>query len=432
MIRRIFCKMIYSYEAKDGGGRTVTGSLDAQDERSAARQVRDMGYFLMRLIPAGLPVPSPASGNGRATSAAPAAPYWSGEPSWEAAAPSLSWGRWLVVHLIYPVWSGVGLRDLALFYRQFAAMINAGVPIYQCLTTLMAQTANPALRRAILGVGRAVQAGGSLSVAMGETPWIFLDFHRATVAAGEMTGRLDLMFARLADALEQEYALRGSIKREMFYPCFILVASFLLPPLVLLVVNNNPRAYFHAAVLPLLVFLGSLVGIYVFTRLASQARVTCDAIMAMLPAIGGTVRLIALARFCRALALLYAAGVAIPSALRGAAGACGNAYLGRKMVRAVPGLEAGQGMAQSLGGTGVFPPVVMTMLGVGEQTGALDDTMNKVAEYYERESAVRLHRLSVTLGIFVFIIVAIRVAQLAIGMLGGYVGGLNDLMKDPN
>ena len=165
---------------------------------------------------------------------------------------------------------------------------------------------------------------------------------------------------------------------------------------------------------------GLILGIYVLTRLGSQVKTAYDAFCPSLPGIGGAVRMIALARFSRALALLYAAGVTLPNALRAAAAASGNAYLGRKMVRAVPALEGGEGIAQALMQTGAFPPMVITMLGVGEQTGDLDQTMTKVAEYFEQEAAVRLHQLGVTLGVVVTIFVGIRVAIAVIGFYSGY------------
>ena len=307
-------------------------------------------------------------------------------------------------------------------------MMNAGVPIYQCLTTMRAQTSNPTLRQCILEISRRVQAGGQLSEAMAQYPWIFQDFHRAMIAAGEMTGRLDLMFARLSDALEQEYALRGVIKRETFYPAMTLAASFLLQPdaIVALVVGGSGRAYLHYVAPPILEFLAVVLGAvrHHAARPAGQGVLRRRPVL--LPGIGGAVRMIALARFARALSLLYAAGLSVPNALRAAAAACGNAYLGGKMVRAIPALESGEGIAQSLMQTGAFPPMVITMIGVGEQTGDLDQTMTKVAEYFEQEAAVRLHQLGVTLGVAVTIFVGVRVAISVIHFYSGY---FNDIYE---
>jgi len=406
--------MIYSYQAKDRGGRTVTGALDAPDERQAAQEIRDLGYFPMRLAP---------QQNGAAVF-----PSQAGLPQRRAEkAPAMPLGRWLLVHLVYPLWSGVGLRDMALLYRQFSAMINAGVPIYQCLTSLTQQTSNGILRGMLSRISARVQEGEMLTVATAEFPWVFNDFHQAMISAGEQSGRLDIMMGRLASALEQEYALRGVIKREMWYPCLTLLASFLVPPVVDLVVYHSVRLYFHDAIVPLLDFLGIVAALYVLTRLASQFKATYDGLIANLPPIGGVVRMIGLARFARVMASLYAAGVSIPEALRGAAAATGNAYLARRMMSAIPSLQGGRGITEALQATHVFPPLVLSMLGTGEQTGSLDMTMDKVAEYYEQESAVRLHQICVFFGAILTVVVGIRVCMMLIKFYTGYFDRMNDM-----
>ncbi len=404
--------MLYSYQAKDNAGRTVTGALDAPDERRAAQEIRDMGYFPMRLAPQG----------GAGATLAP--------PLGQSRRPAMSPGRWLLAHLVFPLWSGVGLRDLALLYRQFATMIGAGVPMYQCLSSLQQQTSNGALRGCLRRIAARVLAGDKLTGAMGEFPWVFTDFHRAMIEAGEATGRLDIMLNRLSAALEQEYALRGAIKKEVWYPAFTLVASFLLPPIVDLVVYNDARMYFHDAVQPLLVAAGVILGVYVLTRLLSQFKAAYDWLIASLPGIGGTVRMIALARFCRSLSSLYAAGLSFPDCLRAAAQATGNVYMAGRMMTAIPALQGGRGMTEALVATRIFPPMVMSMLATGEQTGSVDATMDKVAEYYEEESAARLHRLSTTLGALAMVIVGWRVLLVVGKFYGGQAQQIDDLRKD--
>jgi type IV pilus assembly protein PilC len=407
--------MIYTYEAKDRAGRTVTGSLDALDERAAATQVRDQGYFPTRLVP----MMGAGTGTVPGVSAAPKPPP-----------PSYSIGKWLLVHLVYPFWSGVSLNELALCYRQFGAMLHAGVPIYQCLTTLVAQTRNVTFRRILQTIGERVQRGQTLSSAMAEYPWIFTDFHRSMVGAGEMTGGLDTMFMRLSEALEQEMLLRRNIRRETFYPKAVIVCACLLPPLFhLFVPGGGFRAYFAAAIVPLMALLGVTGAIFVINQLGAQWKLPYHTFLAMLPSIGGTVRMIALARFCRSLASLYAAGVAIPRAIQSAAETCGNAFLASRIVRAIPRITAGQGIVESMRDTNVFPPMVMSMLGTGEQTGSLDQTMDHVAEYYEQESVVRLHQTSVTIGVIALIIAGIIVAIDVIGFWKGYGSQYNDLLK---
>lgn len=406
--------MLYSYQAKDGAGRTVTGSLDAPDERRAAQEIRDMGYFPMRVAPQ----------SGGAASLTPS----DGPPNLALASTSaMPPGIWLLAHLVYPLWSGVGLQDMSLMYRQFSAMINAGVPIYQCLTTLERQTSNSVLRRYLYRISARVQHGEMLTVAMAEFPWVFTDFHRAMIGAGEQSGRLDIMMGRLATALEQEYALRATIKKEMWYPCMTLVMSFLLPPIVDVIVLHNPKLYFKEAVGPLLIFGAVVAALYIVTRLLSQFKTAYDWLLSTLPGIGGAVRMIALARFSRVMGSLYAAGVGIPECLRAAAGATGNAYMEGRMIQAVPALQGGRGIAEALVATRIFPPMVVSMLGTGEQTGSLDMTMDKVAEYYESESIVRLHQLSVALGAVALVIAGIRVAIVVGNFYTGYFDKMNDM-----
>ncbi len=413
--------MIYSYQAKDRTGRTVTGSLDAPDERRAAQEIRDMGYFPMRLAPqqGGAATLSPQ--NDLAFNGSPPRRTVAG-----AARQAPLSGGWLLAHLVYPIWSGVGLRDLALLYRQFSAMLNAGVPIYQCLTTLTQQTGNARLRRYLTRISARVLEGAMLTEAFAEFPWVFTDFHRAMIAAGEQSGRLDVMMSRLASALEQEYALRAAVKKETWYPAVTLLMSFLLPPVVDLIILKDAKLYYQEAIQPLLIFGAVVVVGYVVTRLLSQFKVAYDWLIATLPGIGGAVRMVALARFARVIASLYAAGVSIPEALRAAAAATGNAYMERRMVAAIPALQGGHGIAEALVATRIFPPMVVSMLGTGEQTGSLDMTMDKVAEYYEQESVVRLHQLSVALGAFAMIVAGIRVAIVVGNFYTGYFNKMND------
>ena len=418
--------MIFSYQAKDQQGRTVTGALDATDERQAAHEIRDMGYFPMRVTAQAGAGSSGNAGNdsfgtGGYTGASPAflpnaGPVRSSVP----APPPMTLGRWLLVHLVYSFWSGVGLLDMALMYRQLAAMLGAGVPIYQALSTMTAQTSNSVLRRILGRIAAQVDKGETLTRAMAEFPWVFTEFHRAMIYAGEQSGRLDIMMGRLAAALEQEYGLRSIIKKETWYPAFTLVMSFLLPPVVDLVVAHSPKLYFQEAILPLLGALLVALIVFVATRVASQFKYFYDSLVAHLPPFAGAVRMIALARFARVLSSLYAAGLPIPQMLQGAAAATGNAYMERRICAAIPAIEGGRGLTEALQSTRIFPPLVLSMLGTGEQTGSMDMTMDKVAEYYEAESATRLHQLAVALGAFAMMIVGIRVAMVLIKFYTGY------------
>lgn len=426
--------MLYSYQAKDQSGRTVTGALDAESERQAAQEIRDMGYFPMRLAPqqGGAATQSPHSYPRDTTGSRSALSGASSGMAGLLPRRKMSPAVWLLAHLVYPFFSGVSLRDMALLYRQFAAMLGAGVPIYQCLTSLMQQSNNGTLKRHLRRITARVEAGEMLTTAMGEAPWIFTDFQRAMISAGEVTGQLDIMMGRLSSALEQEYALRSKIKSEMIEPVVTLLASFLLPPLVLIVVAHNVHAYLAQAVFPLLETALALFTIFVAGKLLSQFKLVFDALVYSLPGIGGAVRMIAIARFARAFASLYAAGVGIPEAIRFSASATGNEYLSRKMTSAIPAIMGGRGIAESLQATRAFPPMVVSMLSTGEQTGGLDMTMDKVAEYYEAESVVRLHQIVVTLRTLALLFIAVRVTMILISVIGSYGSQINDYANPDN
>lgn len=389
--------MIYSYEAKNKTGQTVTGSLSAQDERTAVRQVRDLGFFPMHVAAAR-----------------------SSERAGVQAKPASALGQnKLLQTFVYPIWSGVAPMDLAICYRQWATLIGAGVPLFRSLSSLAMQARSEALRRALKQIGKTVEEGGMLSDGMARFPWIFSEFHRAMIRSGEKTGGLDTTFRRLADAMEQEMALRRTLQRETLMPKITLVSSFLLPPLFYLFLGGI-KAYVSHAVLPLLALSGAGLGFYIINRLGMQQKCGYDTFTANIPGIGGTVRLVALARFARALASLYGAGVGMSQAIQGAAEACGNAFLGTKMIRAIPDIEAGQGLAWSLGKTGAFPPMVVSMIQTGEETGSLDAMMDKVAEHYEQDVVVRLHQTSVAVGTATLLVTGAIVGAIVIQFYTGY------------
>lgn len=389
--------MIYSYEAKNEAGQTVSGSLSAQDERTAVRQVHDLGFFPLRV----------------------AAVSIGGQTRVQEQVPAGTTGHKLFQTFVYPLWSGVSPMDLAICYRQWATLIGAGVPLFRSINSLAAQARSGPLRRSLKHVAGIVEAGGTLSEGMARFPWIFTDFHRAMIRSGEQTGGLDTTFRRLADAMDQEMALRRTLKRETLMPKINLAAAFLLPPLFYLFIGGV-KAYVSHAILPLLALAGAGLGFYVINRLGMQQKRGYDALTANLPGIGGTVRLVAMARFARALASLYGAGVGMAPAIRAAAEVCGNAFLGTKMIRAIPDIEAGEGLAWSLGKTGAFPPMVLSMVQTGEETGSLDAMMDKVAEHYEQDVVVRLHQTSVAVGTATMLIAGVVVGAIVIQFYTGY------------
>lgn len=441
--------MLYSYEAKDSTGRTVTGTVEAENERAAANQILSQGYFLLRLtvapqpqlVPAGRPVPPPQQGY-----APTASPYYAAQsmapPS--AATPDMAYdpagsldrrpvnpfpdppkglGQLFVERVIFPIWSGSSLRDMAVLYRQLAALLNAGVSIPQSLQTLIAQGASGQLRKSLMLMSATVQSGGQLSEAMAKFPWIFHESHLAMIKAGEIHGGVDIMCRRLADRLEQEYSLRQSVKREIVMPILTLFAFFLFPPLFLIFMGNV-HGYVQAAVVPLAQFWAFVAAVYCLSRWMSQVRIVTDTIYSFIPMIGGVVKMLAFARFSRTIATLYASGIIVTTGIKYAADACGNAYIGGKIMRALDYLEQGYGITDALAATRVFPPMVISMLSTSETTGSLDVLMDKVADFYDSEAALRLHQVCVSIGAIATVLMGIKVLLLLISFYTGYFNNL--------
>jgi type IV pilus assembly protein PilC len=333
--------------------------------------------------------------------------------------------HWITRHLIYPIWTGVSLKDMAVFYRQFSAMIGAGVPIYRTLEVLRGQVPAGVLRKALHRISGRVEAGESISGALSEFPYLFPPLQRAMIAAGEETGNLDVMLVRIAEYLERDFNLRNMIKRETLQPKLTLVLSFLLPPLFIAVMHGV-QAYLTAVVLPMVEIAIAALGFYIAGRFALQSATVAyayDTIKAFIPYFGKTVRMLAIAKFSRAFAAMYAAGVPIPHGLMTSAEVGGNRYLAAAIGRARTAIQGGASLTDALRGTGVFPDTFLAMVGTGEVTGGLDLTLTKLADFFEDEAAVRLHQSVIALNTLFFLGVAAWVGYEVVTFYEGLYNG---------
>ncbi len=421
----------FTYQAKDVTGQTIQGSIYAENERAAAGQVRELGYFPMRVamggasVESGMVQPSPMVQQQQAESAVTDPFPLAGRFLREETPKVRPYGSWFERAFIFPVYTGVSLRDLSMYYKQFGAMLNAGMSIVRALATLREQSQGM-LRIVSVKMSKHIEAGGQLSEAMAMFPHIFSRLQCSIISASEGTGALDVMMYRLSEYLEQDYQLRQTIKKETFLPKIQFAATFLIPTLVIAVVQGV-TSYVNQAVLPLVRIIAELAIAYVTGRYLLSFSVGTDpntgfsrrpfaviydTIKAHLPYFGTTVRMLALAKFSRALAALYSGGVLIPRAVETSAKVAGNEYLGYMMGTAVPKMMAGEGLTESFRSTGVFPPMFLSMMGTGETTGGLDVMLDKMAEFYEAESKVRLHQSVTAFSVL---------STLAAGAIVGYV-----------
>lgn len=309
--------------------------------------------------------------------------------------------------------SGVDAKELAVFTRQFSVMIDAGLPLVQCLEILANQQENKVFQKVLAGTRASVEGGSTLSAAMRQYDKVFDALYVNLVEAGETGGILDTILQRLSAYIEKNVKLKRAVKSAMVYPvAVILVAVGVIILLLWKVVPIFATLFVGLGVaLPLPTriviglsnFIGSIFGLLILVFLVgigvglkvwygtSQGRMAIDRGLLRLPMIGVLLRKIAVARFTRTLGTLISSGVPILEGLDITARTAGNAVIEKALMEVRKGLEAGRTLSDPLKETSVFPGMVTQMIGVGEQTGAMDAMLQKIADFYEDEvdSAVK-------------------------------------------
>lgn len=387
---------LYHYTARNQNGATMRGELQAEDNAAAVRHLRGMGLWVMDLRAAG--------GGGVSGGAA----------------------RGVAENVVFPLYTGVSEKDKSLLYRQLHSMLVAGMPIYQSLTTLHSQTTNGRLKQGLRGIMQHVQAGGRISEAMAHFPWLFTRLEVKMIEAGEAGGLLEDVLRRLSEYMEREYNLRLQVKQRTLYPKILVLALIFIPNVVTWVMKGF-GAYISdvgRSVLPTAVLLVAGWTVYRYLLRTQAFRDITDQVKLVLPVIGVQVRKLAIARFARALAALYHAGVPISSAVQASGEASDNAVLLRATQRIVPSIERGTSLSQAMAATRFFPPMFLGMVSTGEQTGSLDNSLDKAAEYYENEAQHATIQLVVILGVVLLLVMAIIIAVKVVSFYGGMYGGL--------
>jgi type II secretory pathway component PulF len=328
---------------------------------------------------------------------------------------------------VYPVHAFVSEKDKSLLYRQLHSMVAAGMPLYQALTLLGEQTPNGRIRMALQQMSQQVLNGGRISEIMERYPWLFTRLEIRMVEAGELGGLMEEILKRLADYLEREYNLRLQIKQRTLYPKLLLLALIFIPSVVTWFLHGF-GAYITDIWFtwsPIFIALIALVLVARVMLKSPAFRDLYDQVKLSVPVIGPLVRKLAIARFARSMAALYHAGVSVPSAMVASGEACGNAMLERTMLRVAKAVEGGASLTQSLVLTRFFPPMFTGMVSTGEQTGDLDQTLDKAAEYYENEANHATIQLVVILGVVLLLIMAVFIAMKVLGFWTSFYGGIS-------
>ena len=328
-------------------------------------------------------------------------------------------------------------RSLAIFTRQFSVMIDAGLPLVQCLELLGKEEPDKRLAEAIEQTRLDVEAGTSLNEAMAKRPYAFDPLFTNMVAAGEAGGILDVILQRLASFIEKQAKLKAQVRSAMIYPISVLSIAVIVVMVILWKVIPTFTSLFEGlnADLPLatqvviwlsqkvvvampFLIAGSVAGSYLFRRYyqTPKGRMRVDRTLLRMPLVGKIFRKVAVARFCRTLATLLSSGVPILDGLDITAKTAGNAVIESAISQVRVRIERGESIAQPLRATAVFPPMVVQMIGAGESTGALDTMLGKIADFYEEEVDVAVAGLLTVLEPALICVLGVIVGGIVISM----------------
>ena len=330
--------------------------------------------------------------------------------------------------------TGVTQKDLVVFSRQFATMIDAGLPLVKCLDILRSQSQNPAFRKVVQSVQADVEGGSTFADALKKHPKVFDGLYSNLVAAGEVGGALDVVLQRLATYLEKAAKLKGQVKSAMAYPAAIVVVAIaVIVALLVWVIPIFEGVFqeFGGAALPaptrivialskwaqsnFLIIIGMIVGLvflWKYLRKNHKTIAATDDLFLKLPVFGALLQKVAVARFTRTLGTMLSSGVPILEALDITARASGNKTVEGAIYKARQSISEGKTIAEPISKTKVFPPMVCQMINVGEQTGALDTMLEKIADFYDEEVDAAVKALTSLMEPAIMVI------------LGGLIGGM--------
>lgn len=333
---------------------------------------------------------------------------------------------------------GVSAKELAIFTRQFSVMIDAGLPLVQCLEILAGQQENKTFQKVLTNTRGSVEGGATLSTAMRQSPKVFDPLYVNMVEAGETGGILDTILQRLSSYIEKNVKLQRAVKSALVYPIGVLTiaagviilllwkvvpifatlfaglgVSLPLPTRIVIALSNIVGSWFG------LLFVVAIVGAIVALKAwygTPQGKFAIDSLILRLPVMGILMRKIAVARFTRTLGTLISSGVPILEALDITAKTAGNAVVERALFKVRKSLEEGKSLTDPLKDSAVFPGMVTQMIAVGEQTGAMDAMLQKIADFYEEEVDAAVKDLLTALEPIMIVFLGVVVGGVVISM----------------
>ncbi|NIT14392.1 MAG: type II secretion system inner membrane protein GspF [Candidatus Dadabacteria bacterium] len=387
---------VFKYKAINSQGNTVDGTIDAESVKTASDKLKKDGYF-----------PSSIDEIQKAQDSR------------------------------FSLFNRVSTAELAISTRQFSTLISAGLPLEASLTTLSEQTEDKKLGHVLSQVREKVSEGGSLANSLKDHKNVFSDIYTSIVRAGEASGNLDVVLLRLADFLEKQAALRSKVRSAFVYPIFMFVVgsgvlafmmTFVIPritkifeeskkalPIMTVVLINTSNFITQYYYLIFLFFAGLIYILYRYAK-TEKGKEQKDILSLKIPIFGKINRMVILARFTRTLGTLLSSGIPLLDALRIGGEVSGNQVYINSLRRVSENVKEGTSLAKPLEQSGVFPPMMTRMIAVGEQTGELEEMLDKVADSYDQQVETNLQALTSLLepvmivvmgGIVGFIVMAI-------------------------
>jgi type IV pilus assembly protein PilC len=341
-----------------------------------------------------------------------------------------------------PLFGGAGKRitpkDIAVFSRQIATMLRSGVPIVQAMEIISGGQKNPRMRDLVNSLRADIESGTSLSEALGKHPVQFDELYRNLVKAGESAGVLDTVLETIATYKENIESLKGKIKKAMFYPAMVVAVALLVSAILLVFVVPQFEEVFRGfgADLPaftllivglsnfmvkwwwliLLVTVGTVVAFIMAKKRSVRFSHFLDRVVLKIPVVGQIMHNSALARFSRTLAVTFKAGVPLVEALESVAGATGNTVYEHAVLRVRDDVAVGYQLNMAMKQTGMFPHMVLQMTAIGEEAGALDSMLFKVAEFYEEEVNNAVDALASLIEPIIVVMLGVIVGSMVVAM----------------
>lgn len=391
----------FLYEALDKGGKQVKGIIEASNEEVIIERLRDMGYYPLKVVP---------------------------HKSKKASEADLT-----ALPILRVFFHRIKTKHIMTFTRQLATLIDAGLPIMRSLAILREQVESVNFKDKITQMGQDIEAGGTLSDSMKRHPKQFNKLYVNMVRAGEIGGVLEQVLNKIAEFLEKNEALKGKIKSAMMYPAVVMLLAISLVSFILITIIPKFQAIFEelGGDLPAptqllvdmsyllihrspLVIIGVILLIVLWVQLNKNpiTKYHVDRYTLRVPVFGDLFKKVAIARFAGTLSTLITAGVPILQSLEIVRESSGNEVIARAMDKVYQSVKDGETIHEPLGQCDVFPPLVVHMVAVGEETGAIDHMLTKVAEAYEREVDDTVNALTAIL------------EPILIVFLGALVGGI--------